>query len=214
MIESQYTLAPKAGDPDTICLSQKPAAGGLQDLILNGSSVVSGISTLDIPRRVEIFSDGADTGRTFIIYGTNRNDTLISESLLGPGTSNLDYKTVTEITVDADTDGNITAGTNGVMSTQWVPVDFITTPFELGVFAILSSGASLTYSFEQTPLNILDAAFYSTPSNFIFDNDITAMHNATTSQNAKFDRPTRAVRLTTSVFASGTVTFMVKQGGL
>ena len=154
----------------------------------------------------------SDSSRVFTIYGYDRNSYPLSESITGPGYTVQDFLVVTEVTVDANTAGNITVGTNQVASTNWIGLNIDQTPFNASVFAILSTGAVLTYTVEETPLNTYEQDLYHVPANFIFGADISNMVAASTSQNGIFAGPTRACRLTLNTFTSGTVTFMVKQG--
>lgn len=120
------TLAPAAAVANNIATSQKPAAGGVQALTLNGALVSGGVATLDIARRVAIASSADDSARTFVVTGTNRYGDVQTETIKGPATTVntlKDFKTVTSITVDANTAGNLTVGTSGVASSPWIPVD-------------------------------------------------------------------------------------------
>lgn len=123
------TLTPASLTANGVSLSQKPAGGGVQALTITGSLAAAGVATFDIPRRVGITSDANDSARSFVITGTDRLGRAVTETLVGPNigvVSTLnDFATVSSITVDANTAGNITAGSSGVVSTQWVPLDRI-----------------------------------------------------------------------------------------
>ena len=110
-----------AASANNIALSQTPAGAGA--LTLNGSLVTSGVAVLDNPRRVLITT--ADTTTTFTITGTTPAGAVLSESfLVSTATySQLDYKTVTSITVNQGTTAAVTVGTNGIASTPWVRLD-------------------------------------------------------------------------------------------
>lgn len=111
-----------AGSANNIALSQTPAGAGA--LTLNGSTVVNGVAVLDHARRVLITT--ADTTHTFTITGTSPTGTLLSESFLvaaGATASQLDYATVTSVTISGGATGAVTVGTNGVASTPWVRLD-------------------------------------------------------------------------------------------
>jgi hypothetical protein len=120
------TLGPlAAASANAICLSQTPLAGGA--LLINGALATGGVATLDVARRVLITSAANDSARTFVVTGTDYFGNVISETVTpGPNPSvftTLDFKTVTSITVDAATAGAITVGTNGVASSQPIPLD-------------------------------------------------------------------------------------------
>jgi hypothetical protein len=111
-----------AASANNIALSQTPAGAGA--LTLNGSLVVAGVAILDNPRRVLITT--ADTTHTFTITGTIADGSIISESfkvVAGSTASQLDYATVTSITVSGGLTGAVTVGTNGIASTPWVRLD-------------------------------------------------------------------------------------------
>lgn len=119
------TLA--TADADGICTAQKPAAGGVQSLTINGALAVSGVAYLGSQRRVLITSDGNDSGNTFTVTGTNWAGDIISETITGPNAtttySDLDYLTVTSVTISGNAVGNITVGTNGIGGSPWVRFD-------------------------------------------------------------------------------------------
>lgn len=116
-----------AADDNGICTTQKPAAGGVQNLTLNGALVVSGVAVMDVPRRVIITSDGNDSSHTFVITGTTFNNVAVSETLAGPNagavSSTVDFLTVTSITINTNATGNLIVGTNGVAGSRWVFLD-------------------------------------------------------------------------------------------
>lgn len=137
----KFSLAPAAAVANGFAQSQKPAGGGVQALTLNGSLAAAGP---DIARRVTITSDADDSARTFTITGKDRNGQVISEALAGPNTATVfslkDYAGITSIQVDANTAGNITSGTNQVMSGPWFPVDRVSGG-ALGAFLALTVAA-------------------------------------------------------------------------
>lgn len=111
-----------AGSANNIALSQTPGAAAA--LTLNGSLVVNGVAILDNPRRVLITT--ADTTHTFTITGATPTGSVISESFLvagGATYSQLDYATISSITISGAATGAVTVGTNGIASTPWVRLD-------------------------------------------------------------------------------------------
>lgn len=109
-----------AASANSIAASQTPGAAGA--LTLTSSPV-----TLDQPRRVLITAVGNETGKNFVITGTNATGVTQSETVAGPNATTavsvLDYKTVTSITISAAAAGAITVGTNGVAASKWVRLD-------------------------------------------------------------------------------------------
>ena len=105
-------------DSDAICLSQAP--GGAGDLTINGSLGSGGVATMDVPRHVIITSSADDSGRTFTVTGTNTYGDPVTEEITGPNTAtthgNFQFKTVTQVAIDAASAGNILIGTDYVLS--------------------------------------------------------------------------------------------------
>lgn len=102
-----------AADADGVCQSQTPAAGGSQDLTINGAQASGGVASFDAGRLITIASASDDSGRTFTITGTDVNDDAQTEVIAGPATTVTGtkyFKTVTTVNVDDDTAGAITVG--------------------------------------------------------------------------------------------------------
>lgn len=103
------------------------AISGAGAVTLNGSLVSGGVATLDKPRRVLFTFASDETGKTYVVTGTNWTNQTISETVTGttPGTvaTVLDYKTVTSVVADAASAGNVSIGTNTVAGTPWIAID-------------------------------------------------------------------------------------------
>ena len=97
---------------NSICLSQTPSSAGA--LTENGALVSGGVATLAVPARITITSAGNDSGKTFVVVGTDAAGSAITETITGPNTaavtSLLSYKTVSSITISAAAAGAITVG--------------------------------------------------------------------------------------------------------
>ncbi len=97
---------------NSICLSQTPSGAGA--LTENGALVSGGVATLAVPARITITSAGNDSGKTFVVVGTDAAGSAITETITGPNTaavtSLLSYKTVSSITISAAAAGAITVG--------------------------------------------------------------------------------------------------------
>lgn len=114
-VKAKYIAADTdAADADGVCQSQTPAAGGEQNLTINGAQASGGVASFTAARFVTITSSGADSGRTFTITGTDVNGNAQTETITGPATTTvtgtLYFRTVTVVTVDDDTAGAITVG--------------------------------------------------------------------------------------------------------
>lgn len=204
-----FTMA--AADADGICLSQTPAAGGVQSLTINGALAAAGVATLDVPRRVSITSAGNDSGRTFTVTGTDRYGHTQTEAIAGPNTATVigtkDFKTVTGVTIDDDSAGAITVGSSDEAATPWIPLDLYRNPVNVSFAVALSAGASLTYTVQHTLDNPFDGSA------------IAALNHATiaaqtASKDGSYTTPITAIRLLVASFVSGTATFTVTQSGI
>jgi hypothetical protein len=82
---------------------------------------------MDTPRRVLITTTANESSKTITVVGTDYNGSPITEVLTGPnaqaGYTNMDFRTVTSITISAAASAAITVGTNNVASSQWVRLD-------------------------------------------------------------------------------------------
>jgi hypothetical protein len=85
------------------------------------------VATLDVARRVLITPAGNESSKTFTVVGTNASGLLQTEVIAGANATsfytNLDFKTVTSISISANAAGAITVGTNAVASSPWVRLD-------------------------------------------------------------------------------------------
>lgn len=113
-----------AAAANNVCASQTPSTA----FTMNGSLVVAGVAILDTPRRILFTPAGAEAGKNVVITGTDWNGNIATETLplvSNPSTtySDLDYKTVSSITISSAAAGAITVGTNGVASSRPIRLD-------------------------------------------------------------------------------------------
>lgn len=116
-------------------------------LVLNGSLVSGGVATLDTPRRVLITNAADETGNTVVVTGTGRTGQTQSETVtlggIGSTATVLDYKTVTSMVLGTTAGGNISVGTNGVASSEWVMMD----PWAFGSIGV-TTGVTGTVNYD------------------------------------------------------------------
>lgn len=152
-------------------LATSQALAGAGNLNLNG--VAAGL--LDTQRRVIITSAGDDHLLTWTVTGTNDSGAAIKDSFAGSNggaaQSNLDFKTVTQISGSGATAGNVTAGTNTVGSTPWVRADPHLGPFYISLNGELLTGAA-NWQVDYTNDEFLAApgaqpAIQNAPANFV-----------------------------------------------
>jgi len=111
-------------------------------MTLNGAIVSGGVATPAIPRRITIYSDGADTGITFTVTGRGLEGKEISEVITGPGsttvTSTKTFKTVTSVEASGNFTGHIEVGTADDLDTAIIPLDTHSGQVDVGY--VLSGG--------------------------------------------------------------------------
>ncbi len=152
------SLNPAAAQSTGYALSQGPLGGALA-LALNGALVnAAGVGVPDVARRVYITSAGDDSGITWTIVGTNRNEmgnSALTETIAGgngagsPAISTQDFATVTSITSSGATAGTVTAGTGATVADCWVVWDQNQTDFAVSVMGNVISGPP-TWTCEYT----------------------------------------------------------------
>ena len=142
-----------AADADGVCQSQTPAAGGEQNLTINGALSSGGVATFVAARLITIASASDDSGRTFTITGTDVNGNAQTETIAGPATTvtgTLYFRTVTQVTVDDDTAGAITVG----MANDALDVIFAERARLKGVFIVNSTVAGVVTFTNGSPTGI------------------------------------------------------------
>lgn len=120
MSRNKYiSLVGVTADDNLIVTVVKPAAGGVQSLTIAAQPPQAIL--------IEIDCAGNDAGRTFVITGTDRFGGVITESVsgsdIGQTNSTKQFETITSITVDADTAGNIIIGHAAVVYSAWYPIN-------------------------------------------------------------------------------------------
>lgn len=202
------TISPyAAADVDFVAVAQTPAAGGIQELTLTADPVV-----MDFRRQVVIASAANDSGRVFLVTGTDEKGNQKVEAVAGPNTGSVStvqaFTTVTSVKVDDDTLGAITVGTGTVVSSNWLPLDYLVTDFQVAL-GLSVGGATADLTVELTLSNILDrrgntpqptvAHWFGSefdlafPEITVFDHDSLVNIAADATGNIAF--PVRAIRL-------------------
>jgi hypothetical protein len=142
-VKAKYIAADTtAADADGVCEAQTPAAGGEQNLTINGALASGGVATFVAARFITIASAADDSARTFTVTGTDVNGNVQTEVIAGPATTvtgTLYFRTVTEVLVDDDTAGAITVG----MANNALDVVFAGRARLRGVFLIHTNTAGL-----------------------------------------------------------------------
>jgi hypothetical protein len=136
-----------AASANNICLSQTPTS----TFTINGALASGGIATLDVARRVLFTPAGNESAKTFTIVGTAANGSTLTEVIAGTNATafytNLDFKTVTSITISSAAAAAITVGTNTIASSPWVRFDEFAMP-QTAIQCTVSG--TVTYTVQQT----------------------------------------------------------------
>lgn len=111
----------------------------------------SSVATLDVPRRILITPAGNESAKTFTIVGTNSSGMPQTEVIAGTNAlaffTNLDFKTVTSISISAAAAGAITVGTTTVASSDWIRLDEWA---DSTVSVQCTASGTVTYTLQQT----------------------------------------------------------------
>ena len=223
------TISPyAAADADFVAVSQTPAAGGIQELTLTADPVV-----MDFRRQVVITSAANDSGRVFLVTGTDEKGNQKVEAVAGPNTGSVStvqsFTTVTSVKVDDDTLGAITVGTGTVVSSNWLPLNYLQPDFKVSLGITIPGAATADLTVELTLSNILDYQGWDVESvrgqwvgsefdRFFPDIEIRdhdTLVNVAASDTGNIAFPVRAVRLKSNAVLTGdSVDLEVIQAGL
>ena len=209
-----------AADADAVATSQTPAAGGIQELTLDGAFASGGVATMDFRRQVVITSAADDSARVFLVEGTDEKGNFRSEAVAGANAGAAStvqaFTTVTAVKVDDDTAGAVEVGTAAIISSNWLPLDYLRTDFQVAL-GISVGGSTADLTVELTLSNILarrgndpqpvvgshlgsefDLFF---PTINLHDHDTLVNIVADTTGNIAF--PVRAIRLKSNAVLTG-----------
>lgn len=170
----------------------------------------SSVATLDVPRRILITPAGNESAKTFTIVGTNSSGMPQTEIISGTNAlaffTNLDFKTVTSISISAAAAGAITVGTTTVAASDWVRLD----EWADSTVAIQCTvSGTATYTVQQTLQDPNSATNPITAYSVAWLNssDAAAVNASTTIQTSYQYSPTFARILLTAGTGSVTATF-------
>ena len=206
-LRKQTILTPQSDD-DGFAQSQSPAAGGTQSLTLNG--VLAGTS-LNQGHLITVTSGGNDTGRTFVVTGTDYRGVTITNSFAGASggvaSSTKYFKTVTSVTIDGNSAGTVKVGVNGASASGWVLLDHFKNPFAISLAVDISGTTTYTVQHTFDDLQLLTDI----SSVKVFSHVEMAAKTADGDGNYAF--PCTATRVIITSYTSGTTTFTVTQAG-
>lgn len=203
----QTKLAYAAASANNIATSQSPGAGAIT---LNGSTVTSGVATLDAARRVIVTSGGNDSGITFTITGTNFAGNPLTETITGgniaAAATTQDFKTVSSVTHSGTVAGTVTVGTNGVGSSPWFMIDRDQSPTNISIGVTVTGTINFTVEYTYDDPNAPFSGTFPTVWS------ISALASKTAATDSTLTAPVFAIRLTQNSFTNpGTASMIAIQ---
>ena len=164
-----YTIVDGAAvDRDGVCAAQTPNASGSQDLTIAGALATGGVATMDVPRHVSIYAGSDNSGRTFVLTGTNTYGDTITETVTGPNATTVygvkQFKTVTTVNIDEDSTGAIEVGSGTIIDMRR-PLKIVS------AFCRTSAGADTTIlvASRERYNEIADKDLAGTPTRLYYD---------------------------------------------
>ncbi len=206
-------------DPNGISVTQKPAAGGTQNLTITGAQASGGVATNTngIAQLVGINSDGNDSGRVFTVTGKDADGQPTTDTISTGPSSGTVYtaaylQTVTAVTIDGNATGNLIVGWDVTASSGAVTNSVITDwrRSKMSIINDLTAG-TMTYSGQYTASDptVAYTNGFATDANW---RDMDGMDSVQTDDQTNMNFPVRAVRLKQeTVSATGACTFTVIQ---
>ncbi len=125
------SLSPYAtSDVDAISVSSTPAAGGVQELAIDGAFAAGGVATMDFRRQVFFTFAADESAQTFVVTGTDLKGNTIVEAVAGALATAITeraFTTVTSVRIDGNSAGAIEVGTGPtiIVTTSWFPLDYL-----------------------------------------------------------------------------------------
>ena len=193
------TYAPSVLDADGICASQ--TTSGAANAVINGALASGGVATMGDQQIITIFSASNLSSLTFLATGSDRNGSVLTETITGPGAgltvvSTKNFYTVSSVYVSGAA-AAFTIGVNGTGSSKPVVLDQYVSPFNVSVATTAVTGA--TYKMQYT-YDDVTATTWPNGTQVWFDH--ATMTAKTTATDATINNPVSAVRLTITTAAS------------
>ena len=118
---SSVTIDATTGFSDTFdrdgIVEAVTVTGATLTIALDGALAVGGIATLSGQRKVLIYAAGDESGKAFAVVGQDSSGNAVTETITGPNAGTVystnTFKTITSVTANAATAGNIEVGQVG-----------------------------------------------------------------------------------------------------
>jgi hypothetical protein len=219
----QIDMPVLSDDDNGVCVSQTPAAGGVQSLTITGALATDGVATAAAAQIVTATWAGADAARTLTVTFKDADGISQTGAIAGAnGTTaagTFFAKSISAVSIDDDSAGAVEVGflaASGAV-TKSIVTNWKQTPFNLGAYFDLTAG-TMTLSGQYTPDlpnptlrgNDAYAKSFSTSADWRNIDGLTAV-TADDQSNIAF--PVGAVRFIQTVgSATGAATVTVTQG--
>jgi hypothetical protein len=202
------TIGPIAAAASTgIAAAQSVTAG--TPMTLSGSLVSGGVATMDVARRVLLTFAADETGHNFTLTGTDRYGRAQTEVVAGAATtsqSTKDFLTITKILPGSNGAGNVSAGTNGVASSDAYICDWIANPNVIGAALEFNGTANATV---QESYDDLAPAWDQAGNTIAWFNDAT-LASKSSNANATLAGPFTMIRLLLNSGGTGAASVSLK----
>lgn len=175
-------------------------------MTLSGSLVTGGVATMDVARRVLLTFAADETGHNFVLTGTDRYGRPQIETVAGAAAtaqSTKDFLTITKIVPSNNGAGNVSAGTNGVGSSDAYICDWVPNGNLIGAQLIFNGTANVTV---QESMDDLSPA-WDQANNTVNWFDDTNLASKSSNAHGQLAGPFTMIRLTVN---SGTTAVTLK----
>ena len=202
-----------AGAVGAVAAAQAVTAGTAMTLV----GVAGGIADpfiLDVKRQIALTFAASEVGNNFTIHGLGDKGNEQYETIAGTAAGQVETEAVWtrifSITPEQDGAGNVSADTITNIRTQWVPVDYMTPEFNLGVRLVYLGGATGTVSVQLSHARLhrqpkKGSIFGLFPPDYQgIDTTNLNLVGATGDSSSNIQEPVTAVRLNATTAITGT----------
>jgi hypothetical protein len=177
----------------------------------NLSVGVLGNAVFATPQHVTLTASTDESGGTWIVYGLDRYQNVVSESITGPNATTItttgNFAVVTRVDVDAAAT-NVTVGVDGTCESGWLTLDTYSRDFEVSMG--INLGGTATYSVQHTFDDVYSSTFDEDAANQLTHASLVGQ---TADADGTYISPVAAVRLALTAHTSGNAVFTVLQAG-
>jgi hypothetical protein len=199
-----------------ITVNGKGPDGSMIGEQITGPNATTGYSTLGnavfaTPQHVTLTASTDESGGTWIVYGLDRYQNVVSESITGPNATTItttgNFAVVTRVDVDAAAT-NVTVGVDGTCESGWLTLDTYSRDFEVSMG--INLGGTATYSVQHTFDDVYSSTFDEDAANQLTHASLVGQ---TADADGTYISPVAAVRLALTAHTSGNAVFTVLQAG-